>query len=329
VLHLGGPTDRTLEILGSLVATYGAPGQRVTIRIANRLFGEKTYAFEQTYLKRIDKAFGAPLEPVDFKTAAEASRQRINAWVATETADRIKDLVPAGGVDTSTRLSLVNAIYFLGDWEDPFEKTETHAAPFFVSKDSKKDVSTMHQTARLRFTATGGVKVLELPYRSSSLAMDFVLPDAVDGLASVEARLTPALIDSWLALPSSSSVVVSLPKFELAPADPLSLSGTLSAMGMPLAFDRQAADLTGIGTGASPDDRLFIGNALHKAFVRTDEKGTEAVAATALTLMAGGGMPSREPPMEFKADHPFLFFLRDTQSGLVLFMGRVADPTAR
>jgi serpin B len=329
VLHLDGPADRAVDIAGSLVASYGAPDSKVTVRIANRLFGEKSYAFEQPFLSRLQTAFGAPLEPLDFKTAMEPSRARINGWVAGQTQDRIKDLVPPGGVDKDTRLALVNAIYFLGDWAVPFEKNQTRDEPLFATKGEKKDVPTMHQAEHLHFAATDGVKVLELPYQNGALAMDLVLPDAVDGLDALEARLTPAVLDKWIGAAQSDKVIVSLPKFEIAPQASLSLAPTLAAMGMPRAFDRHQADFTGIANPKDPEDRLYISAVFHKGFIKVDEKGTEAAAASAVMMARAGAAAPATPPKEFKADHPFLYLLRDTRTGLVLFMGRVADPSSR
>ncbi len=301
----------------------------MTIRIVNRLFGEKTYAFEQPYLDRVKSSLGAPLEPLDFKTAAEDSRGRINAWVAKETSNRITDLIPADGVNGDTRLVLTNAIYFLGQWVTPFVKEATSPAPFFTGKTDKRDVPTMHQTEHLHFAATDGVKLLDLPYQGGALAMTLVLPDAVDGLSAVEARLTPSTLEKWIGAATSAEVIVSLPKLEIAPADSLSLRDTLTAMGMPLAFDRQKADFTGIASPPSPEERLFIGNVFHKAFVKVDEKGTEAAAATAVVMAEAAAALPGNGPQEFNADHPFLFFLRDVRSGLILFMGRVSDPASR
>jgi serpin B len=234
VLHLEGPADRVLDAAGALTAGYGAgdPGQKPTIRVANRLFGEKTYAFEPPYMSRVRAAFGAPLEPVDFRTAAEQSRGRINAWVAKETADRIKDLIPAGGVDTDTRLVLTNAIYFLGEWATPFTKEGTAPAPFFTSKSESKPVPTMHRTGQLALVADAAVKVLEMPYQGGTMAMTLVLPDAVDGLAAVEGRLTPAVLDGWIHALAPTNVAVSLPKVEIDPAASISLGDTLASMGL-------------------------------------------------------------------------------------------------
>ncbi len=245
VLHLEGPSDRVLDAAGALIAGYGAPGQKVTLRVANRLFGEKTYAFEPPYLSRVKAAFGAPLEALDFKTATSAARGRINSWVAKETEDRIKDLIPPDGITPQTRLVLTNAIYFLGDWATPFTKEATNPQPFSVTKTDVKPVPTMHQSAEFRFAATDGVKLVELPYDTGAPAMTLVLPDAVDGLDAVEARLTPEVLEGWLtALAKETRVAIALPKLEIAPADALALGPSLASMGMPLAFDTGQADLS-------------------------------------------------------------------------------------
>lgn len=323
VLHLDGPGERTLDLAGAQIAGYGAPGQKVTLRVANRLFGEKTFAFEKPYLDRIQRSLGAPLEPLDFRGAPEAARGRINGWVAGQTNNRITGLIPPSGVDGNTRLVLTNAIYFLGEWATQFKKDLTRPEPFFSTPGAPHDVPTMHVHDHFRFAATDGVSILEMAYQGGALAMTFVLPDAVDGLGAVEARLSPAVFDAWMAAAGPSEVVVSLPKLSMAPAEPLSLAPLLSELGMPLAFGGEA-DLTAIANPPNPSERLFVANVYHKAFLELDEKGTEAAAATAVAVAAA---PAAAPPVSvFKADHPFLFFLRDTRSGLVLFMGRVTDP---
>jgi serpin B len=328
VLHLEGPSDRVLNAAGALVAGYGAPGQKVTVRIANRLFGEKSFTFEPPYLARVKAAFGAPLETLDFVNAAPAARGRINDWVAKETQDRIKDLIPASAITAQTRLVLTNAIYFLGDWAMPFTKESTSPQPFSITKTETKPVPTMHEVKELHYAATDGVKLVELPYDTGALAMTLVLPDAVDGLDAVEARLTPAAMEGWLAAAKETRVAVALPKLEIAPADALALGPILASMGMPLAFDTARADFTGMANPPNPTDRLAISQVFHKAFVKVDEKGTEAAAATAVIMTPRAMMVSAKPA-EFKADHPFLFFLRDVRSGMILFMGRVSDASSK
>ncbi len=326
VLHLEG--DRAIDAAGALIQGYGAPDQKVTHHVANRLFGDKGFTFEPPFLSRVKTAFGAPLEPVDFRGAPDNARGRINAWVAKETSDRIKDLIPAGALTHQTRLVLTNAIYFLGDWATPFTKEATSPAAFSTTKADKKDVPTMHQTESFRYAATDGIKLLEMPYQNGALAMTFVLPDAVDGLDALEARLTSATLDGWIAAAKDTRVSVSIPKLEIAPKDSLSIGPLLSSMGMPLAFDPKQADFTGMANPPNPDDRLYISQVFHKGFVKVDEKGTEAAAATAV-VMAPRAALAHPKVEEFKADHPFLFFLRDTRTGLVLFMGRVADPSSK
>jgi len=151
-----------------------------------------------------------------------------------------------------------------------------------------------------------------------------VLPEKVDGLAAVEASLSSATLDSWKRAVKGQTVAVSLPRFELNPSSSFPLSSELSALGMPIPFDSAKADFTAMGNPTNPNERLNIDEAFHKAFVKVDEKGTEAAAATAVVMAARGGPPPK--PFEFKADRPFLFFVLDKASGLVLFMGRVTEP---
>lgn len=325
VLHLPVAKDATIDAAGRQLSVWNDPARTVyTLRVANRLFGEKSYTFEAAYLKKTGDVFGAPLEPVDFKGAAEPARERINGWVAKETRDRIKNLLPPRSVDKETRLVLVNAIYFLGDWQSPFSKDRTRPAPFFTTATSSKDVPTMSQVESFKHAAVDGLQVLEMPYVGGELAMTFVLPDAKDGLDALEQKLTDAKLTSWIAAAKPQRVLVSLPVFEIDPAEPLSLGKELVDMGMKLAFDPDRADFTGIANPPSPADRLYIGKVFHKAFVKVNEKGTEAAAATAVVMPRAGGAPSAPP--EFRADHPFLFFLRDVRTGMILFMGRVVEP---
>ena len=325
VLHLEGEPDAVMTTSGKLAASLTDPSRPVVFRIANQLFGEKSFQFEQPFLDKTKAAYGAPLERIDFQSAPEPARQHINGWVEGKTDKRIKDLIPSNGIKPDTRLVLVNAIYFLGDWAEPFEKNATHDAAFFTAKASQKNVPTMNRTDGFKFVAKDGLKALELPYKGGAMSMLLVLPDQVDGLDAVEKFLDATKLAGLVGAMKSERVWAAIPKFEVAPAKSLALAEELKSMGMPIAFDGKKADFTGIANPPRPDDRLLIGNVFHKAFVKVDEKGTEAAAATAVVMpRAGSAAPSQ--PLEFKADHPFLFFIRDNASGLVLFMGRVADP---
>ncbi|MFO0572032.1 MAG: serpin family protein [Polyangiaceae bacterium] len=324
VLHYAGPQAEAVRGVGQLGRSLESPGRAVTLRTANRLFGEKSYTFEKAFVEQTRADFGAPLEPVDFKHAADSARTHVNGWVEDQTQKRIRDLIPPKAVNPDTRLILVNAIYFLGDWGEPFKKESTAPAPFHVSKTEQHDVPTMRQAKEFRFVAKDGLKAVELPYKGGDISMLIVLPDAVDGLGALEASFDAKKLESIVGSLGDQLVDVALPKFEVNPKESLALRDVLKELGMPLAFDPDKADFTGIANPPSPADRLYIDKVFHKAFVKVDEKGTEAAAATAVVMPRAGGMPPK--PVELKADHPFLFFIRDHQTGLVLFMGRVSDP---
>jgi serpin B len=185
----------------------------------------------------------------------------------------------------------------------------------------------MRRTDTLRLARRPGLLALELPYAGGQMSMLVLLPDALAGLPELEASLGAEGLDAIVAALAPTRVAVALPKFEIDPAQSLSLGDTLAAMGMGVAFDRQKAAFTGIANPPDPRDRLYVGRVFHKAFVKVDEQGTEAAAGVAVVMArAGAGGPPPAPPPEFRADHPFLFYLRDTESGVVLFSGRVADP---
>ena len=326
VMHLDGTPAEVMDASGKLTASLTDKSRPVVFRIANRLFGEKTYQFDASYLSATEKAYGAPLQSVGFKTDADKSRTLINGWVEKQTENRIKDLIPSRALTSDTRLVLVNAIYFLGDWNNPFEKKGTQPRPFQFSPTETSDVATMNQTGAYKIASQDGLTALELPYKGGALSMLVLLPDAVDGLDAMEAAMTDTKLAAITAALKSERVSVLLPKFTIDPPSSLRLKQHLTGLGMKAAFNRAAADFTGIANPPNPEDRLFISEVFHKGFIRVDEKGTEAAAATAVPMARVGGMPAK--PRVFKADHPFGFVIRDNASGLILFMGRVVRPSA-
>jgi len=329
VLHSDNDAQAAGKQWGRLIEELQGPSRPLTLRIANRLFGEKTFAFEQPFLDWTKTVFGAALEPLSFKGAPDASRMHINAWVADRTEHRIKDLLPSGSVAVDTRLVLVNAIYFHADWQLAFEKEATMPAPFHLDAPERtQDVSTMHSGKSFRVAELSGVRILEIPYKGADCAMLIVLPNKTDGLADVEKSFSAATIETWVSALAWRPSIVALPRFKLDPPAASPLGSALRALGMPLAFDRDKADFTGMANPPSPRDRLVVGEVFHKAFVTVDELGTEAAAATAVVMPTAAAAPMRTaPPFEFRADHPFLFFIIDKPSGLILFMGRVSDPS--
>ena len=329
VLHQEGAADEAMATSGQLARSLQDPARPVVFRIANQLFVEKSYPLVPAYLERMRTDFGAAAEPVDFKGAPERSRARINHWVEEKTAKRIQDLVPQGGVTAGTRLAIVNAIYFLGDWAVPFERAATQPAPFHVTPAETRDVPTMNRVGGFRVARKDGVTAVELPYKGRGMSMLVLVPDELGGLAALESTLDAGRLAGLVAGLNGEHVWLSLPKFEVRPPRSLSLAGDLAALGMPLAFDPEAADFTGIANPPSLAQRLVIARVFHKGFVKVDEKGTEAAAASAILMAETSAIAGGEPPLRIQVDHPFLFLIRDDASGLVLFLGRVTDPSRR
>lgn len=330
VLHFEGTADETMASAGQLLQAWNTNSGPALLRVANRLFGAKNYAFEQSYLEKTRATFGAPLEPVDFDDDIEATREAINAWVERQTEERIQNLLPAESLMPGlTKLVLVNAIYFKASWVTPFPEERTTPEPFFVTRAQKKEVPLMHGKGHYAYAEKDGVKLVQLPYQGNTLSMLFVLPDAVDGLEAIEQKLTSAQFQAWVSALSFENVNVALPRFEVKPEKSLELTKALEALGMKRAFSQKEADFTGMANPPHPNERLNISNVVHQAFVKLDEQGTEAAAATAVIMAVRSAMVRPPVYKDFRADHPFLFFLRDTVSGMILFMGRVSDPTNR
>jgi serpin B len=328
VLHLDSTPEMVLDLDRKLLATYQDSELNVTIHLAKRLFAEKSEPVQQDYLDSVQAKFGAFVEPLDFKHAAEDSRQRINAWVVEATQNRVAALIPKDGIDRSSRLVLAGALYVLGRWSVHFPRKRTHLARFYLTATETVGCPLMLTRTHYRFVATDGVKVLDLPYEGGALVMTLVLPDQVDGLDAIEARLSAAGFDTWLERLTIEKVETALPRFELHTVRSLLFDDALKALGMPRAFDVRDADFSGIATPPAPPDRVYLAEVFHKAFITIDEGGTEATAAPPVLVDRPSALLPNQPTVEFGALHPFLFFVRDVRSGMILLMGRVADPTA-
>ncbi len=324
-LHFEGETDHVVSQWARVSYALAHTADPLTLEIANRLYGDAHYQFDTIYFTITRQAFDAPLQIIDFRADPEAARKTINGWVAEKTEQRIEDLIPPRVLDADTRLVIVNAIYFLADWAEPFDKAQTSDAPFHVSPARTEKVPTMHRTDGYRIAQGDGAALLELPYQGETASMYVLLPDKRDGLAALERRL-PATLAALQGKLAEQRVAVSLPTFVIDPPASLRLVPALKALGIKQLFDPDRADLTGIANPPDPKDRLYVSDVLHKAFVKVDEKGTEAAAATAVVVARSGGMPAK--PIAFTADHPFLFLIVDKTTGLVLFIGRVVEPKA-
>jgi serpin B len=291
------------------------------LNLANALWGQKDFGFLPDFLDATKTNYGAGLHEVDFKNRGEEARRTINAWVEKQTNNKIKDLLQREDIKPDVRLVLTNAIYFKSAWMVPFRKAATYKEPFHLRADRKIPVPMMHQVNYCGYLDGGTFQALSLPYKNDQLSMVVLLPKKVDGLGEFEKGLTAGKLKGLLEKMAGRDVNVTLPKFKITQR--MQLATTLSAMGMPLPFDKEKADFSGISGSTDP---LFIARVIHKAFVDVNEEGTEAAAATAVGIKkdAAGEKPP-QPPV-FRADHPFLFLIRDNRSGTILFMGRVVEP---
>lgn len=292
------------------------------LAVVNRLFADKTAHFVPDFVQLTREHYGAPVEALDFQGATDQSRIHINDFIAKHTKDRITNLLPPGSIQSTTRLVLTNALYFKGTWKHEFDAKATVDADFRTLAKAKVVVPTMNMTRRLPYAEIDGVQVVELPYEGGELAMDILLPKDADGLAALEAKMVAGGLDTWLGALRSNEVILSLPRFKLDPPKPVSLVQPLRALGMTKAFQASQADLHGMS-----DEDLFVDDVFHKCFVEVNEEGTEAAAATAVVVSVTSAA-AKPMPVVFNADHPFVFAIRDLGSGALLFMGRVADPTA-
>ncbi len=312
-----------------LTGWLASANETLELGIANRLFVDKSLAVEAPFLLATKNGFSAPAELLDFAQAAQASRTHINAWIAKTTHDRIVDLIPPDGVNSDTRLVLTNAIFFKAQWMNTFTKALTKKKAFYAGGTRKIDVLTMQQVENLAYRDAGDVEVLSLSYSTGPFELNVILPKKRNGLSAVESTLSIETLERWVGgQVSHERVRFEIPKFKVEPpADPLRLKDALVSLGMIEAFDRHKADFTAIHQFKKPADRLLISEVFHKAFVAIDEDGTEAAAATAVVMARAGGGPPTGEPKPFIVDHPFLFLLRDRTTGMVLFLGRVTDPS--
>lgn len=292
----------------------------VQLAVANSLWPQSGFTFLPAYLALCKKYYDTSIRSVDFAGHTEAARNEINGWVEDKTQKKIVELLKPGTVDGSTRLVLVNAIYFKGSWANKFDAGKTQNQPFHVSPETTTTVPLMEQTDEFGYAEFPDLQALSLSYAGNELSMVVLLPGETNGLGKLESQLTAGNLQLWTSQLWSHKVHVFLPKFTVTCG--LSLADTLASLGMTDAFDSAKADFSGM------DGRkdLFISHVIHKAYVKVDEEGTEAAAATAVTMMLGA-MPMNPPPIPvFRADHPFLFLIRDNQTGSILFLGRVTDP---
>jgi serpin B len=321
VLHFTLPPDKLHPAYGSLLkaANDATESGGNTLAVANALWGQRGYEFLPSFLDLTRKIYGAGLNGVDFAKDCEGARGAINGWAEKQTLEKIKDLIPRGALRPETLLVLTNAIYFKGTWVTRFAKANTASLPFTLLGDQEIHVPLMHETALFGYAEDSDLQALELSYQGKKISMVVLLPKEKSGLSALEDKLSASWLDQRLGSMAEEKVSVYLPKFTTTLS--FMLGETLKSMGMPLAFSGHA-DFSGMS--AKPD--LKISEVIHKAFVDVNEEGTEAAAATAVGMRRMVIARPAKPIPEFRADHPFLFLIRDKTTGAILFLGRVMDP---
>jgi serpin B len=319
-LHFTVPQPQLNPAMGALLSELNAVHDGYQLTLANALWAQQDYTFLDNFLQLLKTDYGAGLNQVDFKGATEAARLTINQWVEQKTQDKIKDLLQPGTLAPSTRLVLTNAIYFKGDWQTQFDKTQTSDEDFYPSPAQTKKAAFMHRIGSFNYFDGGSFQILEIPYKSKELSLVVLLPKDRNGLPALEQSLTASNMRQWLSqVAQLDKVIVALPKFKST--QQFELGATLGAMGMAQAFTG-GADFSGM-TGKHD---LAISEVIHKAYIDVNEEGTEAAAATAVGMRAMAMRGPVEQPPVFRADHPFIFVIRDNRSSSILFMGRMADP---
>uniref|UniRef100_A0A8C9ALX8 Serpin domain-containing protein n=1 Tax=Prolemur simus TaxID=1328070 RepID=A0A8C9ALX8_PROSS len=299
-----------------LLTELNKPTDAYELKIANRLYGEKTCKFLQEF-------YLASAESVDFKNAAEESVKKINSWVETQTNGKIKDLFPNKTLGNTTVLVLVNAVYFKGQWEKKFNKEDTKEGEFWLNKDTSKSVQMMSQRKSFNFALLEDVqaRVLEIPYKGKDLSMIVLLPNEIDGLQKVKPyKLTAEKLIEWTSSQNMSKrdVDLYLPRFKVEKT--YDLKDVLMAIGVVDVFSPQDADLSGM-TGSWG---LAVTKALHKSFVEVTEEGAEASTATGIAVSLTS--PPYSIHEEFHCNHPFLFFIKQNKTNSILFFARVSSP---
>jgi serpin B len=281
--------------------------------IVNDVWGQKDYKFLDGYLDTLAQNYGAGLRVLDFINDPEGARQIINDYIYEQTNQLIKDLIPEGSINFLTRLVLTNAIYFKADWKYKFNKNSTRDGSFTLTDGSQVTVAMMSRRAGFKVAHAEGWKTIELPYEGDKIAMDIIVPE---DFSVFESSMNFETINQIMAALEYGDIALTMPKFKFS--SDFDLNNALTTLGMPIAFDPLYADFSGI----TNVEQLYIQKVIHKAVVAVDEEGTEAAAAGAVII------DTVSMPQQFYIDSPFIFLIRDLESGTILFMGRVLNPAA-
>jgi serpin B len=322
VLDLGQPSTVAASyhaLLGMLQSSSGSE-----LSVANALWPQAGYAIENSFLQLIKSEYGGSAQSLNYISQAEAARQTINAWVSQQTDGKITNLIPEGVLTAATRLVLTDAVYFNGQWATQFDPSQTTNQPFELASGKSVDTPMMYSDSQYAYSVQDGYQVLDLPYRGGKTSMVVLLPQNTTAVTDVSSS-TLTKVNDWLDTdPGTQEAIVRLPKFQMTVSS--SLNEVLAGMGMPLAFNKAQADFSGI---APPTEggNLYIQQVLHKAYIEVDEQGTQAAGATGVVVGAFCQAFNPTAPVVFTADHSFQYYIRDNQTGTILFMGRMTDPS--
>ena len=321
VLH--GVFGRTIQRLNM------TRGGEYEMAVANSLWAQDGPApLLPEFLDLIAGQYGCVVNLVDFRSGSEAARLAMNQWVEDKTNHKIQDVISSGSVNTETRLVLVNAVYFKGLWVMPFQRAATRDERFYLGDSGEVRVPLMHQDGQVRYLQGAGFQAVDLAYRGGDTSLLVLLPKRKNGLEDLEKRLSVQMLQVCASQMVPRRVNVFLPRFKITWGS-VNLCEHLTTLGVHLAFNRYKADFSGINGRKPPDeDSLFLSAIFHKAFIEVHEEGTEAAAATSITFPLMAARFSKPQPVPiFRADHPFLYAIRDRKSGTILFLGRMIDPS--
>jgi serpin B len=330
-LHLPAPESSVHEAFNALLLSMAQSEENVAeesegdpfqLNIANSIWGQSGFGFNQSFLDTLALQYGAGIYSVDFKSAPEEARGAINEWISEETEQKISNLIPPDGINPMTRLVLANAIYFNGSWYKPFNENGTEEAPFNLLDGSQTTVDMMKLFGEnLSYIQGENYQAVNLPYLSQDFSMLVIVPDSGQ-FSEVEKQLfastDPLVLDELISTMGYEKVNLQMPKFDFETTLPA--TNVLKELGMADAFDPEKADFSGM----TEEEALFISAVLHKATITVDEQGTEAAAATVVIMMTTSAEP--EEPISLVIDRPFLFVIRHRPTGTLLFMGRVLQP---
>jgi serpin B len=330
-IGLHGAPAHFADVAGGYLGAHAAEEAAVTFGLVHRLFADAQFPFALPSVDARLSPLGAAVEPVPFEDAPERARQRINEWMATATLHKIQELYPAGRITSGSRLVLAAAASFRANWAEEFPENATQPRAFRVAPGKTVLPQTMNVERGFGATSAPGARILEIPYTENAFALTIVLPNRDDGLRDLESSLSVEEIEAWgrSLERSAESLHLALPKFEIEPAESTSMTAALRGIGLNLPFDPLRADfspLLSFEGGAGAQGRLYLDDVVEKAFIRIDETVTEAGAGVGGMMEESGRQMPPRSPRPFLVDHPFLFLVRDTRTGMILFMGHVVNP---